>query len=240
MSSAHGLLRRALRGAFEPLLRRALLRGLRPPRVGHTPPLTARAWGNARVRALRLTGARNQQLAAWLIRPPQRPATAPVPAVLALHEWGANASSLWPVVGPLLDARMAVMLLDASCHGDSGHETFTSLPRFAEDLDTALRALRAEPGIDGRRLALLGHSVGERFDRIAPINLVSRLACPLLLVHGARDTTVPALDAQRLHAAQPDSELLIVDGDHDLREALAPRTDHLVRFLQRHLGTAAR
>lgn len=223
------------------------------------------------------------------------PAVPPVPAVLALHGWGANASTLWPVVDPLVASGMAVMLIDASCHGDSADEAFMSLPRFAEDLRTALQALRADPAIDPTRIALLGHSVGAaatllhgahhhdvraivslaafahpaevmrrwlnehhithagigeailahvqrvigaQFDSIAPIRLVRRIDCPVLFVHGAGDTAVPLADAQRLSGACPRGELLIVDGDHDLRGALAPHTGRLVDFLRS--ATAAR
>jgi dipeptidyl aminopeptidase/acylaminoacyl peptidase len=279
---------------FRPLLHRALLWGLRPPRMPHRPAVTALPRAPSRLRALSLNGARGQRIAAWIVTPAV-PAVPPVPAVLALHGWGANASTLWPVVDPLVASGMAVMLIDASCHGDSADEAFMSLPRFAEDLTTALHALRADPAIDPTRIALLGHSVGAaatllhgahhhdvraivslaafahpaevmrrwlnehhithagigeailahvqrvigtQFDAIAPIRLVRRIDCPVLFVHGAGDTSVPLADAQRLSGACPRGELLIVDGDHDLRGALAPHTARIVDFLRS--ATAAR
>ena len=314
---------------LRPLLHRALLRGLRAPRVAHDPPIAELAQGArhaARLETLRLRGARGQTLAAWLLLPDARPqehqssaaergGTGPaapegpgpgpaaprLPAVLAMHGWGANASTLWPAVDPLLAAGFAVMLLDASCHGESGDETFTSLPRFAEDIATALEALCAHPEVDRGRIALLGHSVGagaallhaarpaespaadpcpvravvslsafahpaemmqrwmaehriprrvlgnailghvqevigERFEHIAPISTIAALACPVLLVHGRHDTTVPMADALRLRDAQPRAELLLVDADHDLRAALAPQGARIVEFLERALG----
>ncbi len=286
--------------ALRPLLHRALLRGLRPPRTPHRPAVARLPRVPSELRAVSLAGARGQRIAAWIITPAVAPAgtpngTTPVPAVLALHGWGANASTLWPVVDPLVAAGLAVMLVDASCHGDSGDEPFMSLPRFSEDLATALQALRADPAIDPARVALLGHSVGAaatllhgahhhdvraivslaafahpaevmrrwlsehriahagivevilthvqrvigtRFDAIAPIRLVRRIDCPVLFVHGAGDTAVPPADAQRLCGASPCGELLIVDGDHDLRGALAPHTARIVDFLRS--ATAAR
>jgi pimeloyl-ACP methyl ester carboxylesterase len=222
-----------------------------------------------------------------------------------MHGWGANASTLWPAVDPLLAAGFAVMLLDASCHGESGDEAFTSLPRFAEDIATGMEALCAHPAVDGDRIALLGHSVGagaallhasrasrspftapcpvravvslsafahpaemmqrwmaehriprrllgeailghvqevigERFERIAPVNTIAALACPVLLVHGRHDATVPMSDALRLRDAQPSAELLLVDADHDLRAALAPLGGAIVAFLEDALGPRPR
>ncbi len=296
---------------LRPLLRRALLRGLRAPRLPHDPPIATARVAGASPTPLRLLGARGQQLAAWLVLPRRREpvgdrAADRLPAVLALHGWGANASTMWPLVEPLLQAGCAVMLLDASCHGDSGDEPFTSLPRFAEDLAVAADALAARPEIDPRRIALVGHSVGaaaallyaagscaaragrtgcpprprgvvslsafahpeammrrwlaERglgwqrladavvaevqqvigasFDAIAPLRTVTRVRCPVMLVHGLDDATVPVDDARRIHRAGGDSELLLVRGDHDLRGALPPHAPRIVRFLNDALNAS--
>ncbi|HWS75346.1 MAG TPA: alpha/beta fold hydrolase [Quisquiliibacterium sp.] len=293
---------------LRPLLHLALLRGLRAPRLAHDPPISqlARLTRHTdRLESLRLRGPRGQSLAAWLLTPrASRPArglpAAGLPAVLMMHGWGANASTLWPAVDPLLAAGFAVMLLDASCHGDSGDEAFTSLPRFAEDIAAGLQAMCAHPDVDRDRIALLGHSVGagavllyaarssgstsagpcpvravvslsafahpaemmqrwmaehriprrlvgnailahvqevigERFERIAPVNTIAALSCPVLLVHGRYDATVPLADALRLRKAQPSAELLVVDADHDLRAALAPQGARIVAFLERAL-----
>ena len=159
------------------LFHHALLRGLRAPRVPHDPHGPYRPHGPrgpfgshgpiaagshepiAALQALRLATGQGKQLAAWLAWPVPRPA-GPVPAVLVMHGWGANASMMAPVVAPLQAAGLAVLLVDARCHGDSDDERFSSMPRFAEDIATGLRWLRAQPGIDPQRLALLGHSVG--------------------------------------------------------------------------------
>lgn len=61
------------------------------------------------------------------------------------------------------------------------------------------------------------------------------LACdhptPAVLVHGRGDNTVPAGDAQRLLAASGQARLLLVNGDHDLRAAMAAHAKTLVGFL---------
>jgi pimeloyl-ACP methyl ester carboxylesterase len=51
-------------------------------------------------------------------------------------------------------------LLDARCHGESDEEAFTSLPRFAQDIEAGLDWLHLQPEVDANRLALMGHSVG--------------------------------------------------------------------------------
>lgn len=281
------------------VLHAMLLRGLRAPRLPHPPGWTEGlpgASGACAITPFQVHGARGQRLAAWMALPPSASASQPVPVVVAVHGWGANASTLAPMVQPLVRAGIAAVLFDAANHGDSSAEAFSSLPRFAEDLAAVLHALRHQPGLDTGRVALLGHSVGaaavllhtarqggvraivslsafahprevmerwlqehhiprrwigeailehvqqvigERFDHIAPQHQLAHIPCPVLLVHGGQDRTVPLLDAQRLHGLLRQGQLLVVDGDHDLRVALAPHADRLVNFLSTHLGAIA-
>jgi dipeptidyl aminopeptidase/acylaminoacyl peptidase len=273
------------------LAHRAILHGLRAPRLAHEPLPPGWPIPPAQLHEVRIAGPRGRQLFGWLVRPaPGTPADAEAahPAVLVMHGWGANAATMWPVVPPLHAAGFAVLLIDARCHGRSDGEAFTSMPRFAEDIDAGLAWLRQQPGIAGDRLSLLGHSVGAAaallqashdtrvravvslsafahprdlmrrfmdekrvpypvlgwyvmrhvqrvigasFDEIAPLHTITRVRCPVLLVHGRADTTVPFADALRLRAASARAALLAVDGDHDLRQALPPHAATLVTFL---------
>ncbi len=265
----------------------AILHGLRAPRVAHAHGPTDFVLDPGCVRELRLAGPHGRQLFAWLVMP--QATQRPVPAVVAMHGWGANAAMMWPVVPPLRAAGFAVLLLDARCHGCSDDEPFTSMPRFAEDIGAGLAWLRAQPDIDPQRLALIGHSVGAAaallhasrqrdvcavvslsafahprevmrrwmqekrvpypllgwyvlrhvqrvigasFDDIAPLATLAQVRCPVLLVHGRDDATVPFSDAQRLQAASDQATLLPVAGDHDLRHTLLPHADELVAFLR--------
>jgi len=271
---------------------RAILHGLRAPRLRHAAWPDTRGLPAGAVCQVSLDGPRGRRLFAWFVGAPQRDA-APVPAVLVMHGWGSNAAEMWPVVRPLHDAGCAVLLVDARCHGLSDGEAYTSMPRFAEDIAVGLRWLRTQPGIAGERIALLGHSVGAgaallhaashgdvravlslsafahprevmrrfmaarrlpypvlgwyvlrhvqrvigaRFDDIAPLHTLARVRCPVLLVHGRDDRTVPFSDARRLQACTPRATLLAVDGDHDLRDSLAPHGPALVHFLRGALG----
>jgi pimeloyl-ACP methyl ester carboxylesterase len=132
-----------------------ILRRLRAPRLAHhqTP-----AELGLSAEPQHLAGAGGKSLFGWFVPPPV--AGSPAPAVVLMHGWGANAALMLPAVPPLHAAGLAVLLLDARCHGNSDDEDFTSMPRFAEDIATGLDWLRVQPGIDRARLALVGHSVG--------------------------------------------------------------------------------
>ncbi len=137
----------------------AILRGLRAPRVAHDLAHAHPGVATDRLREVRIPGPRGTSLSGWLVVPAgtwQRP----VPAVLVMHGWGANAAMMWPVVPPLHESGFAVLLIDARCHGRSDGEAFTSMPRFAEDIAAGLAWLKHQPDIDSDNLALLGHSVG--------------------------------------------------------------------------------
>jgi pimeloyl-ACP methyl ester carboxylesterase len=131
----------------------------------------------------------------------------------------------------------AAVLLHAARHG--GVRAIVSLSAFAHPREVMERWLQ-EHHLPRRWIgtAILEHVqdvIGERFDAIAPVHQLPHIGHPVLLVHGAQDRTVPPSDAWRLRAALPQSELLIVEGDHDLRAALAPHAARLVQFLCMHL-----
>jgi dipeptidyl aminopeptidase/acylaminoacyl peptidase len=66
-------------------------------------------------------------------------------------------------------------------------------------------------------LAYVQRVIGHRFDAIAPVNTIVRVACPVLLVHGLEDDTVPLADAEAILAAGVPGRvhLLPVPGSHD-------------------------
>ena len=131
-----------------------ILRGLRAPRVAaQTSP---QALGLTAV-PVQVPGPNGKPLFAWFI---PVPGVAKAPAALVMHGWGANASMMISSAAPLSHAGFAVLLLDARCHGASGDEAFTSLPRFAEDIEAGLDWLALTPEVDAARLSVIGHSVG--------------------------------------------------------------------------------
>jgi len=268
------------------LLHLLILRGLRAPRVVHRLREDEPASNG---RAVRVPVANGKSLFGWFA---PVPGATDVPAVLVMHGWGANAAMMTACLAPLKSAGMAVLLLDARCHGLSDDARFTSLPRFAQDIRAGLDWLQQQPEVDSKRLAVIGHSVGagaallsaargdavqavvsisafahpyevmrrflaakhipypvvgwyilkhvqnvigSRFDDIAPLHSIKKVRCPVLLVHGTEDETVPFADALRIQAAGCANtvRLMGVAGDHDPSEALLEELPQIVEFLQR-------
>jgi dipeptidyl aminopeptidase/acylaminoacyl peptidase len=80
--------------------------------------------------------------------------------------------------------------------------------------------------------------IGYRFDDIAPCRTIARVSCPVLLVHGQDDATVPADEARQIHAAAVGDavELLLIPGSHDDYGDIGRQIGRLIAFLQRTLG----
>jgi len=57
--------------------------------------------------------------------------------------------------------------------------------------------------------------IGHRFDDIAPCRTITRVSCPVLLVHGSADATVPVAEAHQIRAASSSARLLEVPGCHE-------------------------
>ena len=248
-------------------------------------------------RAVHIPTTNGKRLFAWLVPPPDSVGKAP--AVALMHGWGGNAGHMLPFASLFHSAGYAVLLLDARNHGSSDADGFSSMPRFAEDLEHGLDWLARQPGIDPGRLVLLGHSVGAgaallvasrrhdlaavvsvaafahpadlmrrqmrshhipylpigwlvphyiertigaRFDDIAPCNTIRQVTCPILLVHGERDKTVPPADALRIHANRRDGRtelLMLPETDHDSRATIAKYGGSLVAFLSRSADGSA-
>ncbi len=268
----------------------AILRGLRAPRVPHETGPADLGFSDTQIREVQIPGSQGKRLFGWWLAPSGADGCRERgPAVLVMHGWGANAAMMSPLAPALYAAGWGVLLLDARCHGRSDDDSFTSMPRFAEDIAAGLSWLRDQPEVAADRLAVLGHSVGAAaamlhaathadlcavvslsafahprdvmlrwmqekgvpyplvggyvlrhvqavigasFDDIAPLHTLPRVRCPVLLVHGLNDVTVPVSEARRLADASPHTRLLLVEGDHDLRSALASHGPELVSFLR--------
>jgi pimeloyl-ACP methyl ester carboxylesterase len=195
-----------------------------------------------------------------------------------------------PIALPFHQAGMNILLIDARGHGRSDRDTFSSLPRFAEDMQMAIDWLKSTHPKYIRKIALLGHSVGggavlltasrrndidaiisisafahpkwmmQRFlnkihipsflipfiiryvewligytyEEIAPINTICHIKCPVLIVHGKSDQTVPVEDALiiKKECKQADIKLLTVeDAGHESVEKIKLHAKELVGFL---------
>lgn len=105
-----------------------------------------------------------------------------------LHGWGGNGSQLLAAAQVLRRHGWSVLLPDARGHGRSDADSYSALPRFAEDLDASVDWVRRRQSSSGQTvpLVLLGHSVGaaaallcaSRRSDIAAVVSVSAFAHP--------------------------------------------------------------
>jgi pimeloyl-ACP methyl ester carboxylesterase len=230
---------------------------------------------------------RGKNLFAWWL-----PATPPAPTIILLHGWGGNAEMMLPLALPLHHAGLNVLLLDARNHGRSDSASFSSLPRFAEDVAEAINWIKKQRKDQADRIVLLGHSVGagavlfeasrrrdiaavisiaafahpewmmrryldrfripelftvwvlryvewiigHRYEEIAPMYTACRVECPVLLVHGTADETVPLTDALAIRNncnANSLELLLIENADHESVDKIKEHGNQLIAFLTR-------
>lgn len=139
---------------------RWLRRELTPPRLAHPEPSPSDPLGQW----LTIPTANDKRLAAQWIPPAGEGGPRQGMAIL-MHGWGGNGSQLRPAAVALCGQGWSVLLPDARSHGRSDGDTFSSLPRFAEDLDACLdwlqrHQLHPTPDQGQVPVVLLGHSVG--------------------------------------------------------------------------------
>ena len=83
--------------------------------------------------------------------------------------------------------------------------------------------------------------IGHRYEAIAPMHTTCLVRCPVLLVHGSADETVPMSDAlairdqcNRDQYNKNSVELLLIEGaDHDSVDKIEEHADELIAFLMR-------
>lgn len=105
----------------------------------------------------RIPTARGLSLFAWFV--PALPVGSR-PIAILLHGWCGNASNLLPAAAELHRAGIAVLLIESRNHGRSDCDDHSSLPRFAEDLDSAIDWVKTLASINSTCIVAIGHSVG--------------------------------------------------------------------------------
>jgi pimeloyl-ACP methyl ester carboxylesterase len=100
-----------------------------------------------------IDGPNGKHLHGWWI-----PVEDSAPVVIVLHGWGGNSADMLPIGPGLVASGFHVLFLDARKHGLSDDEDFMSMPRFAEDLTTAIDMVHSRG--DVTRIGVIGHSVG--------------------------------------------------------------------------------
>ncbi|MCU7940594.1 MAG: alpha/beta fold hydrolase [gamma proteobacterium symbiont of Bathyaustriella thionipta] len=103
---------------------------------------------------LQITTEINKKLFAWFI-----PTKESAPLVIIMHGWGSNAEHMLPIAATFHHAGLNTLVVDSRCHGKSDGDTYSALPRFAEDISHTVNYARENCHFNGQ-IVLLGHSVG--------------------------------------------------------------------------------
>jgi dienelactone hydrolase len=145
----------------------------------------------------------------------------PVPAVVALYGAGGNVSGMERYASTLAAQGFAVYLLhyfDRTGTESADKPTILrNFPLWMKTLWDAISFVEKQPQVDGKRIALLGFSLGAYLSlansaidhRVQAVveffggmpkemNLFMRRLCPVLILHGEADATVPVEEAYQL------------------------------------------
>jgi dienelactone hydrolase len=145
----------------------------------------------------------------------------PVPAVVALYGAGGKVSGMERYASRLAAQGFAVYLLhyfDRTGTESADKPTILrNFPLWMKTLWDAISFVEKQPQVDGKRIALLGFSLGAYLSlansaidhRVQAVveffggmpkemNLFMRRLCPVLILHGEADATVPVEEAYQL------------------------------------------
>jgi carboxymethylenebutenolidase len=188
------------------------------------------------------------------------------PAVVALHGAGGDVQGMNTWAALLAEQGFAVYLLHYFDRTDTQSADkptiFRNFPIWMKTLWDAVSFVERQPGIDPKRIALLGFSLGAYLslanssidNRVQVVveffgglpremKLFMRRLCPVLILHGDADATVPVSEAYNLQRLLEEKgityEIKIYPGaghgfENDVQRDAGLRA---LRFLQTHLGT---
>ena len=200
----------------------------------------------------------------------------PVPAVIALYGAGGSVSGMDRYAGMLAAQGFAVYLLhyfDRTGVESADEPTIVkqkivkqkimrNFPLWMKTLWDATSFVETQPSVDGKRIALLGFSLGAYLSlansaidhRVKAVveffggmpkemNLFMRRLCPVLILHGEADATVPVEEAYQLQRLLEKKripyEIKIYPGaGHGFEDQTIWRDAGLrsLQFLQKYLG----
>ena len=190
----------------------------------------------------------------------------PIPAVVALHGAGGSVSGMERYASKLAAEGFAVYLLhyfDRTGVAPSDLQMMKlNFPLWMKTLWDGITFVEAQPQVDRNRIALLGFSLGAYLSlansaidpRVKAVveffggmpkemQLFMRRLCPVLILHGEDDATVPVAEAYQLQKLlekkRIDYEIKIYSGaghgfaDQEIWQDAGPRS---LAFLRKHLN----
>jgi carboxymethylenebutenolidase len=145
----------------------------------------------------------------------------PIPAVIALHGAGGGVSGMERYAGMLAAQGFAVYVLHyfdrTGIESADKPAIMRNFLLWMKTLWDAISFVETQPGVDGERIALLGFSLGAYLSlansaidhRVKAVveffggmpkemNLFMKRLCPVLILHGEGDATVPVEEAYHL------------------------------------------
>lgn len=194
------------------------------------------------------------------------------PLVVLIHQLGSTRAEWTPLIRRL-GPSFSTYAFDLRGHGQSNrrgdrevsHASFeaSDWARLAEDVRTVLGHLREEEGLQPRRVALVGSSIGSSaaivaaasdpsvnavvalspgraYRGIDAITPVAQLGDRPLLVVASRGEAPSAEAAADMERIAPRGEQLLVDGDRHgvaMWQSAPESLDRVVAFLREHLGS---
>jgi carboxymethylenebutenolidase len=208
------------------------------------------------------SGGKPIRLDAYLPDAPDRP----LPAVIALYGAGGNISGMEQYASMLAAQGFAVYLFhyfDRTGTESADKPTILrNFPLWMKTLWDAISFIETQPRVDGKRIALLGFSLGAYLSlansaidhRVQAVveffggmpkemHLFMRRLCPVLFLHGEADATVPVDEAYQLQKLLEKKgipyEMKIYPGaGHGFEDQTIWRDAGLrsLQFLQKYLG----
>lgn len=153
------------------------------------------------------------------------PEKTPAPAILALHQWGADRSTYTSFAKMMRDAGFVVLAIDGRGFGES---TQGADGKVAEGWDTqgdiaaAVEYLKSQPSVNGLRIGLLGASYGASNALIYAAGDAQNIRSVVLLSVGLNyHDSLPTEPAIKKYGDRP---LLMVAAKDDAESAAATET----------------
>jgi carboxymethylenebutenolidase len=194
-------------------------------------------------------------------------ASQPLPAVVALHGAGGDVRGMDKSALLLAEQGFAVYVLHyfdrTNTESPDKATIMRNFPIWMKTLWDAISFVEKQPAVDHERIGLLGFSLGAYLsladasidNRIRAVveffgglpremKFFMRRLCPVLILHGEADTTIPVSEAYNLQRLLEEKgmpyEIKIYPGaghgfESDQWLDAAPRT---LRFLQKHLAAS--
>ncbi|MCF8368555.1 MAG: alpha/beta fold hydrolase [Bacteroidales bacterium] len=100
----------------------------------------------------------NCQLYGWWI--PQEKEASQCNTIILVHGWKRNVGRLLPYIEPLYNAGFNLLAFDVRNHGSSDVDGVSSMPRFTEDILSAVDFLQSIPGFEKATPGIVGLSMG--------------------------------------------------------------------------------